>query len=125
MQQKPDILCVVEGGMCRRTLLGLLLVAGLAGVDALEDAQAAEVGKSDLQEFEGLVAGDVRLGRTFFALSLWSITHLDDVTTTEGGLRFAWRKNFAPSKFQFQFSSRDHRRDKLFLPLQQKDGSSV
>jgi hypothetical protein len=35
-------------------------------------------------------------------------------------LHFEKRKNSAP-----QFSSRDHRRDKLFPSLQQKDGGSV
>jgi len=72
MQQKPNVLGVVKSSVCGGPLLGLFLVAGLAGVDTLEDAETPEVSEGDLEEPEGLVAGDVGLCSAFFALFLWS-----------------------------------------------------
>jgi len=72
MQQKPNVLRVVKSSVCGGPLLGLFLVARLAGVDTLEDAETPEISESDLEKLEGLVAGDVGLCRAFFALFLWS-----------------------------------------------------
>lgn len=71
VQQILDILGVVEGGGSSRALVDFLAVVGLAREDTLPDAQLSEVGQADLQLLDGLVSGDVVLGRTSLALLLY------------------------------------------------------
>ena len=62
VKEKLDVLGVVKGGARGGGLGGALFGAGLARVDALEDAEAAEVGERDLQFADGLGAGEVVFG---------------------------------------------------------------
>ena len=62
MEQVLDVFGVVEGRRGRGGSGHALLGARLAGVDAFEDAQAAEVGERDLEFADGLRAGDVVFG---------------------------------------------------------------
>lgn len=70
MEQELDVLGVVEGGARGGGFGGTLLGSGLAGVDALEDTQAAEVGEGDLEFADGLRAGEVVFGVARGACSL-------------------------------------------------------
>lgn len=62
VEQVVDVFGVVEGGGSGRALGDDLLLARFAGVDALEDAQAAEVGERNLQLLHRAGARDVVFG---------------------------------------------------------------
>jgi len=96
MQQKPDVLSIVESSVGGSPLLGLFLVAGFAGVDALEDAETPEVSEGDLEELESLVAGNVGLCSTFFARFLRS-AHRVKVSGSSPA-----EKNFSPQGIKFK-----------------------
>lgn len=65
VEQELDVLGIVECFGGGAALVGPFLVARLARVDALDDAEAAKVGKRDLQLLESLVSGDI-VGRCSF-----------------------------------------------------------
>lgn len=62
VEQVLDVLGVVEGGRCVRSARGLLLVARLAGVDSLPDAEFAKIRETDLKLSDRLRSGDEVLG---------------------------------------------------------------
>lgn len=62
MKQVLDVLGVVKGGRCVRSARGLLLVARLAGVDSLPDAEFAKIRETDLKLSDSLRSGDEVLG---------------------------------------------------------------
>jgi hypothetical protein len=62
VEQVLDVLGVVEGGRCVRSARGLLLVARLAGVDSLPDAEFAKIRETDLKLSDRLRSGDEILG---------------------------------------------------------------
>jgi len=67
MQQKPNILGIIKGGIRSRPLVSFFLVPRFAWIDALEYAKATEIGERDLKEFECLIAGYVGFCSAFLA----------------------------------------------------------
>jgi hypothetical protein len=62
VEQVLDVLGVVKGGRSVRGARGLLLVARLAGVDSLPDAEFAKIRETDLKLSDSLRSGDEVLG---------------------------------------------------------------
>lgn len=62
VEQVLDVLGVVKGGRGVRGARGLLLVARLAGVDSLPDAEFAKIRETDLKLSDSLRSGDEVLG---------------------------------------------------------------
>lgn len=62
VEQVLDVLGVVKGGCCVRSARRLLLVARLAGIDSLPDAEFAKVRETDLELSDCLSSGDEVLG---------------------------------------------------------------
>ena len=62
VEQVLDVLGVVKGGRSMRCARRLLLVARLAGVDSLPDAEFAKIRETDLKLSDCLRSGDEVLG---------------------------------------------------------------
>ena len=67
MQQKPNILGIIKGGIRSRPLVSFFLIPRFAWIDALEYTKATKIGERDLKEFERLIAGYVGLCSAFLA----------------------------------------------------------